>query len=85
MDRLKVAIESLHETIACSVGTRSHHSGEMLGEYGSSNSQSAPVDVTTYAGALSCEPNFDVTTRLDTNRDGQTFSRDFIHTVDCHN
>ena len=58
-DRLKTTIEGLHETIAWSVGTRSHHSGEMHGEYGCSNSQSAPVDRATDAAALSCHPNQD--------------------------
>ena len=50
--RLKVALESLHETFACSVGTRSHHSGEAHGEYSGSILQSAPVDMPTYSAAL---------------------------------
>ena len=64
-DRLKTAIESLHETVAYSIGTRSHHSGETQGEYICSNSQAASVDKATYAAALSCDPNYDISTSQD--------------------
>ena len=54
--RLKIALESLHETFGCSVRTRSHHSGEAHGEYSGSNLQSASVDMPTYTAVLLCEP-----------------------------
>ena len=71
---VEIAIESHHETIACSARTRSNHSGETQGKYSCSNSQSAPVDRKTSSAALSCDPNYDISTSLGTGQSVHAFS-----------
>ena len=75
-----MAIESLHETIACSIVTRLHHSGDSQLEYVRPNSQTALVDRATYATTLSCEPIYDIATGQGTSQDTNESSEDSSYT-----
>ena len=77
---MKAAIESFHETIVCSIGTRSNHSGETQGEYICPNSQTASVDKATYAARLSYDPIYDTATGQSTSQNVNTVSRSSRYT-----